>query len=608
MRKQSPSSMDRVENRQGELQIGDQWNAINIIAQSQTHPLKAVCELVENAIDAGSTQILITRRRKEGNIYLEIVDDGKGIQRDDQGLPDFQRMATHICDSMKRHFEPSQRKGVHGEFGIGLLSFWSLGEQLQIASLSREGDLYEMTLTRGEPTYNVRRIVAPLFPDGTRVTVGPLLEATRSMVSGERLQKYLSVELRDRMKTSGVRIRLNDRVARKQIDVKPRIFAGDRLEEAKDVPTKFGDVKVELYLSDGPADSDARVAVCKDGTRVLADVCDLYPLDRAPWTESRLSGILDFEAFNLAPGTRSGIVPDDRLAMFLEAIEEIEPVVIDAIHARDRADSEKANRRMLQQLQRAFVDALQTLPENEYIFFDIPNPAKKAALASKKRPLIHMADCGLPVPRSVMEGHVEETIEHTEMPHTAGPMKNVTILPRNARVLPGESCKLRVIPRDKHGVSIRKEMKVRWKVVDGEGDIDEGKGLTCEVTSRREGEVTVEVTCSKGRRTRTDRVIVTFTNDAPDLFTGRPKGLPSYRCDPAKGVAWRSRYDVRRNEIVINSAHRDYMNSRGKPSKHRRYIGKLYAKEVVLMNFPHESPEGAMERLVEIMMRTEDAL
>ena len=38
--------------KRGNLRIGNQWNAITIIARSQTHPLKAVCELVENAIDA----------------------------------------------------------------------------------------------------------------------------------------------------------------------------------------------------------------------------------------------------------------------------------------------------------------------------------------------------------------------------------------------------------------------------------------------------------------------------------------------------------------------------------------------------------------------------
>ncbi len=36
----------------GKLRIGDDWNAINIIALSQSNPLKAVAEFVENSIDA----------------------------------------------------------------------------------------------------------------------------------------------------------------------------------------------------------------------------------------------------------------------------------------------------------------------------------------------------------------------------------------------------------------------------------------------------------------------------------------------------------------------------------------------------------------------------
>ena len=34
----------------GKLKIGDDWNAITIIALSQTSPLKAIAELVETAL------------------------------------------------------------------------------------------------------------------------------------------------------------------------------------------------------------------------------------------------------------------------------------------------------------------------------------------------------------------------------------------------------------------------------------------------------------------------------------------------------------------------------------------------------------------------------
>ena len=36
----------------GNLRIGDSWNAITIIALSQSNPLKAIAEFVENSIDA----------------------------------------------------------------------------------------------------------------------------------------------------------------------------------------------------------------------------------------------------------------------------------------------------------------------------------------------------------------------------------------------------------------------------------------------------------------------------------------------------------------------------------------------------------------------------
>ena len=41
----------------GKLKIGDDWNAIRIIALSQGNPLKAIAEFVENSIDAHAKTI-----------------------------------------------------------------------------------------------------------------------------------------------------------------------------------------------------------------------------------------------------------------------------------------------------------------------------------------------------------------------------------------------------------------------------------------------------------------------------------------------------------------------------------------------------------------------
>src|SRR5450631_2591339 len=102
----------------GKLKIGDDWNAIRIIALSQSNPLKAIAEFVENSIDAHAKTITITRGREHGENFLSIKDDGDGVPRGDDGLPNFKYVATHICDSIKRHLKTEGLgSGLQGEFG-----------------------------------------------------------------------------------------------------------------------------------------------------------------------------------------------------------------------------------------------------------------------------------------------------------------------------------------------------------------------------------------------------------------------------------------------------------------------------------------------------------
>src|SRR5213082_2183810 len=89
----------------GKLRIGDDWNAIRIIALSQSNPLKAVAEFVENSIDAHAKAVTITRGREHGEHYLSIRDDGDGVPRDEAGRPNFKYVATHIGDSIKRRLK-----------------------------------------------------------------------------------------------------------------------------------------------------------------------------------------------------------------------------------------------------------------------------------------------------------------------------------------------------------------------------------------------------------------------------------------------------------------------------------------------------------------------
>lgn len=88
--------------RSGKLKISNNWNAISIIALSQNNPLKA------------------------------------------------------IADSMKRKLKQEGEAGIQGEFGIGLLSFWTVGEELTITSAGNDGVTRTMKLVRNNPGYSIR--------------------------------------------------------------------------------------------------------------------------------------------------------------------------------------------------------------------------------------------------------------------------------------------------------------------------------------------------------------------------------------------------------------------------------------------------------------------
>ncbi len=586
----------------GTLRIGDQWNAITIIAHSQTHPLKAICELAENAIDAGAASVRIIRRRSQGKLFLEVADDGRGVAPDESGTPDFERIATHLCDSMKRHLGTTQRQGVHGEFGIGLLSFWSLGEELRMASASGGGPMRELHLVRGKRQYEIRPVRGRLAVRGTRVSVGPLLETTKNLVTGEKIARYLSAELRDRIRNTGVRIDVVDAVARREVRVVPREFDGERLEIPRRYPTPLGEVGVEIYLRGDDATGPGGIAICKDGTRVLADITELLAFQQAPWTDRRLEGLVDFEALSLAPGTRAGIVPDAALDALVAVAPQIAADIGACVSSREQAEAERASRHLLKQVHKAFASALAELPAEEYLFFDIP----KTEPALQDRAGTGTGASDEPRSRESKRGGAGADDTARLFDADPGPLAAVRISPRRPRRPPGGSCLFTATCCDADGTPIPNGVAIAWRIVSGSAAIATD-GNSCRVASSDLGIVTVEATARQAGIEVSDRVELKFMIDA-DADAAGGRGLPGYRLEPDHGQPWRSRYDGPANEIVINSAHRDFLASRASAAKHRRYVGKLYAKEVVLTNFPHESPAEVMERLIEVTLRTEDAL
>ncbi|MEZ6126890.1 MAG: ATP-binding protein [Planctomycetaceae bacterium] len=579
----------------GNLQIGDQWNAITILAHSQTHPLKAVCELTENAIDAGAMHVEFQRFRKGGDIWLQITDDGGGVVLNEDGLPNFRHIATHICDSMKRKLDEAAKKNIHGEYGIGLLSFWTLGKELRMASPDRFGSYHEMFLKRGEQTYSVRALGPIPELEGTRILLGPLLDSTRQVVTGEKIQKFLAAELRDRIRTTNAQIHILDKVARKDLTVSPREYEGIRLDLPETIATPHGEVSLELYLAPVPGERGAEIALCKDGTRVLNHIGELLHFEGPPWNDGRLCGMVDYPHLRLAPGTRQGVVPDQYLDHFVTAVSSVTQQLSEILQQRTVAETEEASRRIQLKVHKALKTAILELPDNDYLFFDLPGTDRK-----KKQK--DSSDSAAP---AVVD--VSPVGSRRILPFEPGPLKTVTITPRSVRRRPGEASMLKAHATDDDQFPILRDIDWEWRIVEGSGSLTPD-GNRCQVVSDDRGAVLVEVRATQGTRTVSDQVRLRYMDSTMSTTTNRRKGLPSYRLTPQPDSQQRSYYDRYTNEIVINSSHKDFVDSNTSSAKHRRYIGKLYAKEVVLLNFPDAPPATVAERLIELMVRTEENL
>jgi len=598
---QIPQSRVRSDQR-GKLRIGNDWNAITIIALSQSNPLKAIAELVENSIDARATNITIIRGRSEGRHFLEVRDNGVGIPRDADGRPDFRYVATHICDSVKRRIKVEGAAGLQGEFGIGLLSFWTLGEELALTSTGADNRAWQMIMRKGDPSYAVKAKRALFSEPGTHLRVANLLDGIRSM-SGEKIQWYLAAELRDRIRHTGVRITVIDKIARKQYAVEPRQYEGRLLHQLPNVRATLGDVYVELYMTE-PLETN-RVALFRHGTRVFEDISVIHKLSKAPWTTRYLQGHIDAPFINLTPGTRSGIIHDEAYAALLDALVPLEEKLIEMLEAQRRAEDEQASRELLHTIQRAFRDALLALPVEEYDWFDIHSRSQRASGTNRE------FDSGAGLTVGAPEPEISN-VKQRKFFEYAGPLFSVVVSPASTVVRVGEQRSLRALPYDRARRRVETDLTFNWEIIEGGGVLDRPHDQAVSFLAPAEpGLVRVRVNVCQGDIERSAEALITVTHELlPQVGTTTidSQGLPGYTFERAPGESWRSKFDSARNIIVVNSGHRDFVYAARNKSLKLRYLVRLYCKELVLRNFVGLPADQLLERMVELSLRTEENL
>jgi hypothetical protein len=597
-------------NDSGKLKIGDDWNAIRIIALSQSNPLKAIAEFVENSIDAHAKTITITRGREHRAHYLSIKDDGNGIPRDADGFPDFKYVATHICDSIKRRLKADGNgTRLQGEFGIGLLSFWTVGETLTMTSTGTDQRAYQMTMSKGDPRYDVspRRL---LFAEkGTELKISPLLEGIRTL-SGEKIQWYLASELRDRIRDARVRVTVIDKLARKQYEVEPRQFEGRLLHQLPPIRTSYGDAYAELYLAE--PDESARIALTRAGTRVIEDLASLPGLDHSPWVSRYVQGLIDVPFLNLTPGTRTGIIHDERYAALIAALEPLETHLKGLIEEQQRAEEEQASQQSLKAIQRAFHEALLALPREEYDWFDIQGRSRRESGTAKPNDggTVDAVELDAAVPGVAEPG--PDAAPQRQFFEYAGALYSVVVSPAASTTPLNEIRKFRALPRDRSRRRVQDDLTFHWEIAEGEGSL---QGATDQEVEYRApavpGLTRLRVTVAQREVTCTAEALVTITDSleaaiSPAVVTTR--GLPGYTFERAAGELWRCRFDAERNIIVVNSGHRDFVFATRNRALQLRYLVRLYVKELVLKNFAGLPADQLLERMIELSLYAEEKL
>jgi hypothetical protein len=546
---------------------------------------------------------------EQGRHFLAIRDDGEGVPRDAEGRPDFRYVATHICDSVKRRLKADGTTGVQGEFGIGLLSFWTLGGELTMMSTGSDNRAYQMVMRKGDPSYAVAPKRTLFGEAGTEVRIAPLLDGIRAL-SGEKIQWYLAAELRDRIRQTGVRINVIDRLARKQYAVEPRQYEGRLLHQLPAVRTPLGDIYVELYLNE-PTDAN-RVALYRHGTRVIEDLAALDDFARPPWTLRYLQGHVDTPFLNLTPGTRSGFIHDAAYAALCEGLAPLERRLVEIIEEQRRAEDEQASREQLRAIQRAFREALLALPAEEYDWFDIHarsfRPTAASAAATDAQALAGEFDeavSGVPEPPAGEE-------RQRQFFEFAGPLFSVAVSPASSIVRVGEQKELRALPRDRSRRRVEQSLEFQWRLADGPGALTGERNQAVTFRAPAEpGLARVEVVVRQNDVECAGEALITVTHELLAQLSsaaGSSPGLPGYTFERAAGESWRSRFDSKRNVIVVNNGHRDFVYASRSKALKLRYLVRLYAKELVMHNFAGLPADQLLERMVELSLRTEEHL
>ena len=580
-----PSGTSSSGEKTVDLKVGDEWNAIRIVALNQSDTKKSISELVENSIDAKALHITITKGKQGDDTYIEIRDDGEGVEPDANGDPDMERIPTHICDSIKHKLSESQRKGIQGQFGVGILGFWTVGESYSLTSRRTKSKTRTLTMLREDKHAKIVDCSANVLDRGSIAVVRKLLPEADRVLTVERLVDYLGRELRGRILDTGVRITIVDKIKDKTEQVRPMEFSGRYLQGFESIPVRgYGIAKAKLHLVDPKDAAYAHVSLERKGTRIFEDISQCEQFNHEPWNRQRLAGFIDYDHLTISP-TRKDIVKDQFLAAFTDSLTEVETRLNEIVTKDEEGRRERLDKEVLEKVREAFQDMRSELSRDIDWFM---SRGKDAVAESPPRPQP-------PTPTK-----------------TPGPLTVIRITPQAADVEIGHERALQVAAADADGTSIDpKTLLIYWQLAKdidprlGRLDVNSGPRVHFQAGELL-GPLTVSATAVQKSFTKHAQAVLVVIPEAAPQIDKRPRTGPRF---PTINVipsaeGWHSQLKQKPfHEILINKTHPDYIATIAKPTDQKRYIGKLVAKELIVYNEPNfHTLDESLENYVRVLI------
>jgi hypothetical protein len=598
----------------GKLRAHDPFELIRWLALSQPDPRKALAELVQNSLDAGARQVRVTRVRERGAPCLRIFDDGEGVIPELGRADALKFIATHIGHSRKRSLSPQERLALmtQGQYGIGLLGFWSLGQQLEMRTAVPGSRPHRLILYRDRPEFLIEPLRGRLALDErwTDVVVAGLHREAQAALLGRRAADYLAAELRGQLLAREVELVVEDRMSRgrapKRIEVRPRRFLGERLEGIGPVEVPgHPPIRLEVYLSGEPAEGAPphRLAVYAAGTLAAEGFGELgaLGLDRPPWTDARLSGLVDFPGLHVAPGSRRGIVVDAAAGAFAEALRRIEPILCGVLEAVERQRAEELDRSLIRELQRAFRDLQRDRPR--YAMLPVAKHGDHGVAAGRETDA-RAPVAGAPDAPEGEEAPAAPARRAGPSPPRAdllppGPLDAVRLVPAEVRVAIGGTRRVRAFGLDAIGRPVGAPLELDWRLEGPVGRLDDHEPSAAEVVliaGESEAEGRLLVTARSSDRTASAEAPVEVLEAIGSRRAS--EGIPEPELVDQPGAGWRSR--MLDGRWQVNAGHRDYRSLVDRPVLKLRYLALLFSKEIVLRNGQDPRLERPLEQMVEV--------